>query len=290
MSVSTSQPSAIPLSSRRSSAGRYVLIGLAFLANVILVEICDAANDIFRGNFNPANPATALHNARQVVSFERRLDFFLEPAWQTYFHQTHTLLGIAITWPRVLLVINNVYAFAHFIVLALVALWVYIRHREHFGLVRNTIIGTILVAGIVYDLYPVSPPWLTPAVLFHGHPYHFVSTMQHAVGGTRLNGHVLGYNPNAAMPSLHISWALIVSACLIYFGRNPLAIAAGLLYPALMLFAIVLTSNHWILDGIAAIPTVLIAGGLAFAARWLWQRRALLRFSPRRYGRMGNRL
>jgi hypothetical protein len=40
-----------------------------------------------------------------------------------------------------------------------------------------------------------------------------------------------------------------------------------------MLFAIVLTSNHWILDGIAAIPTVLIAGGLAFGLRWLWDRR-----------------
>jgi hypothetical protein len=215
MTASTPQPSAIPISPRQSLIRRFAVPGLIFLGSVILVEICDAANDIFRGNFNPANPATALHNAHQVISAERDLGFFLEPAWQTFSHQSHTLLGVTITWAQVLPVVNNVYAFAHFVVLVLVALWVFVRHREHFGLVRNTIIGTILVAGIIYDLYPVSPPWLTPPVFFHGHLYHFVSTMQHAVGGTRLNGRVLGYNPNAAMPSLHISWALIVAACLI---------------------------------------------------------------------------
>lgn len=259
----------IPDSSPRSAIRRFALPAAGFLASVILVEICDAANDIFRGNINPANAATAEDNARQVISAERSLGFFLEPAWQTFFHQGHSLLGIAITWPRVLALANNVYAFVHFIALLLVALWVYTRHREHFALLRNTIIGTILVAGIVYDLYPVSPPWLTGGVIFHAHAYHFASTMQHAVGGLQLNGRTLGYNPNAAMPSLHISWALIVSISLIYFGRNPAAIIVGVLYPVVMLFAIVLTSNHWILDGMAAIPTVLIAGSLAFSLQWI---------------------
>jgi hypothetical protein len=290
MTVSNESPAAaVVIAPRSTGIGRYVLPGLAFVASIVLVEICDAANDIFRGNINPASTATALHNAHQVVSLERWLGIFLEPAWQTFFHQHHSLLGIAVTWPRVLAVANNTYAYLHFIVPVLVALWIYTRHREHFWLLRNTIIFSILIAGIAYDLYPVTPPWLLGAMSFHGHPYHFPNTMPHVVGGLMLNGHPLGDNPNAAMPSLHTSWALIVAAFLIAVGRNPPAIIAGILYPCLILFAIVITSNHWILDAMAAVPTVLLAGALAFGTRWLWERReVLLALVSRRYHKTGN--
>ena len=83
-------------------------------------------------------------------------------------------------------------------------------------------------------------------------PSHFLDTIA-AFGpsgyGTREMGKY--YNAYAAMPSLHFGWAVVFG---VFFLRVPnvLVKICGLIYPAPMLSAIVMTGNHYIIDAIGA--------------------------------------
>ena len=62
------------------------------------------------------------------------------------------------------------------------------------------------------------------------------------------------------MPSVHVGWALIVAFAVITVSRSRWRwLAAG--YPLLTLLVVVVTANHFWLDGVAA--AVLVAAALA---------------------------
>jgi membrane-associated phospholipid phosphatase len=146
----------------------------------------------------------------------------------------------------------------------LVAMWVFVRHRGQFPLVRNIFVLTGLLALVGYELYPLAPPRLTPPVLFDGHLFHFKDTMQHIIGTGKINDTPIGYNPYSAMPSLHFAWALIVALILALMVQNPVIRFLALCYPATMLYAVVVTGNHFLLDAAGAAGAVALAVVLAF--------------------------
>jgi hypothetical protein len=80
-------------------------------------------------------------------------------------------------------------------------------------------------------------------------------------------------NQYAAMPSLHIGWATWCAFAVWPLLRNRWAKAAVLLYPAATLFAIVVTGNHYWIDGVGGLIVfglgALIGMGLH---RWNQQR------------------
>jgi hypothetical protein len=81
-------------------------------------------------------------------------------------------------------------------------------------------------------------------------------------------------NPYAAMPSLHFGWNLLVGIAIARHARLALIRLLGVVMPALMLAAIVLTANHYILDGLAggslAVGSLLVAERLPRdGERWL---------------------
>jgi len=253
---------------------------LFFLSQVVIVEIFDAGNDIVRGDIFPPNPAQAIDNARQVAHFEAAHGFFVEPDLYTYFQHTHRVLGISLTPDVTVGIANNIYAFLHVAVPVFVAGWVFARHRNRFGLLRNALIITGLLAFAGYMVYPVAPPRLTTGLVYHHHVFQFHNTRPYPKGGIRLNGRPLGYNPYAAMPSLHIAWATIVAATLILLSRNPLVRVFAVIYPLIMLLAIVVTANHYILDGVGSLIAVALAAPLALAAGRLGRTRRKLRSLP----------
>jgi hypothetical protein len=240
---------------------------LLFAMQALLVTVVDASNDIVRGNIFPANEVDALHHARAVASFEAAHGLFVEPAWQSFFHHTRHLFGLTITWAGIVGFTNNVYAFCHLFVTLAVCAWVYACHRDKFPLVRNTMLFTNGVAAAVYELYPLAPPRLTTGITFGGHPFRFADTMQHVIGDGKLNGLPIGYNPFSAMPSLHVAWAIIIGLTLVLLARHPLLRVFGVVYPGIMVFSVVVTGNHYLMDAIGAAFAVLVAGTLSLAVR-----------------------
>ena len=86
------------------------------------------------------------------------------------------------------------------------------------------------------------------------------------------------FNPYAAVPSMHVAFALMIGWPLASLSRTPVGRVLWRLYPVLIAFVIVATANHFILD---ALLGALTAGVSALGARRLAKiRPAAWRFGP----------
>jgi hypothetical protein len=117
---------------------------------------------------------------------------------------------------------------------------------------------------LLYNTFPLAPPRLASGLLYDGRPYHFADLVFGAGGGVKLS-----FDELAAMPSLHVCWALLVGGTLALIAR-PLAVRLlGAIYPIVMTLAVIVTGNHYLADALVAALVVLVALLLAWAAsRW----------------------
>jgi hypothetical protein len=120
----------------------------------------------------------------------------------------------------------------------------------------------LALAGFVS--FPTAPPRLLPAA------DGFTDTMaQHAsVGWWSASGSVpmgLGSMTNefAAMPSLHVGWALWCGLLLFRCSRDRTVRTLGLLYPVVITLVVMGTGNHFLLDCAAGAALVVIGGLLS---------------------------
>lgn len=203
-----------------------------------LYEVCRGIAD---GSWDLAQ-----RNAAEIVRLERELGMFWEwdiQRWATALPLVPLLLGLA-------------YVGLHVGGTILALVWVHLRHREHFALLRTVIVAASGLALVVYVLYPTAPPRLAGL--------GFADTVtDHA--GINLNSALLGelYNPIAAVPSLHFGYALVVGIAVAALARRRAVRALGIAYPGAMLFVIVATGNHFWLDAAAGGAVVVVAWFLA---------------------------
>lgn len=181
-----------------------------------------------------------------VVSLERNAHVFGERAVQ---HGAHVLPGL----PTAL---GIAYIALHFLGTGAFLVWLHRRHPERFAVVRNTLIAATGIALVFYIFFPVAPPRLAGL--------GFVDTVSRSAK-VNLSSDALGslYNPFAAVPSLHFGYALLIGVTLAAIARRPLLRVLALGYPALMLFVIVATGNHFFFDAAAGAAT--IAAGYVIA-------------------------
>jgi hypothetical protein len=232
---------------------------LVFAAQVLLVGMVETGNDIVAGNLVPPDASEAVHHARSVAAFEAGHGFFVEPAIQQFFLHSPHILGIMLSWHLVTAATDQVYAFGHIFVTLGVAAWVFVAHRRNFARLRNVMLLTTVLALVGYEIFPTAPPRLTTGLLFDGHLFHFRDTMQHIIGDGRLNGVPIAYNAFSAMPSLHVAWALISAGTLVLLARSRLLKVVAAIYPAVMVFTVVVTANHYLMDAIGASIAVVLS-------------------------------
>ncbi|HLJ68455.1 MAG TPA: phosphatase PAP2 family protein [Chloroflexota bacterium] len=231
---------------------------MAFLIQVLIAVSIEVGDDLGRGIFSQRGTVQGIDNARRVVAFEAAHGFWIEPAWQTFFLHTHRILTFTVSYLDMAHLMNGMYVFGHIFVTLGVAIWVYFYRREHFRLVRNTVILTNALALLIYETFPVAPPRMTTNLLFDHHPFHFTDTLYGILSGGKIVGTQLGYNEFSAMPSIHMAWALIAAGAVVVLSRRLLPKLLAF-YPALMLLAVVVTGNHYLLDAMASVPLVALA-------------------------------
>jgi hypothetical protein len=262
---------------------------------MVIAVSAEVGDDLGRGLWAQHGSLEGIEDARQVVAFEAAHGFWIEPAWQLFFQQTHRILSLTITWGDAVSVMNAIYVFGHVFVTLAVALWVYFYRRRFFPLFRNMFILTNAFALVVYERYPVAPPRLAGPLLFDHHLFTFQDTVFGIVSASgKLLGTRAGYNEFSALPSVHIAWALIVSATLLWLAQPLLVKALAVLYPGMMLVAVVVTGNHFLLDAVASVFVVLaaalVAGGferwrsrrVGRRGGWVERGRSMVRFAHRR--------
>ncbi|MGR6320238.1 phosphatase PAP2 family protein [Micromonospora soli] len=192
--------------------------------------------------------STALTNGERVWRLERLLHLPDEALLQHPLLAHDLLIRLA----------NCYYAWVHFPATALCLVWLYARHPAHYRWIRRALAALTAAALALHVLVPLAPPRMTGLT-------GLVDT------GSRYGPAVYGSpeadtlsNQYAAMPSLHVGWALAVAVALVAVTPGRLR-WLWLAHPLVTLLVVVVTGNHYWLDGIVA--TVLLAVILSLLPR-----------------------
>jgi PAP2 superfamily len=227
------------------------------------------------GSFVAMGPDGAEDRAQWIWHAERVVHMPSETVLQRVF----------LPHPLIVQAFNLYYAGLHFAVVIGCLILVFIRHRRQYPRVRTTLV--LFTAGaLLIQFVPVAPPRMLPAD-------GMVDTAVRY--GQSVYGSVAGFNADqlSAMPSVHIGWALLVALVLVEVSRSRLRWLA-LAYPALTMLAVVVTANHYWLDGLAAALLLALALVVQRAARAAALpariRRAARRAGPARKPAMGWRV
>ncbi|GGU87481.1 inositol phosphorylceramide synthase [Streptomyces litmocidini] len=156
------------------------------------------------------------------------------------------------------------YASLHYLVTPAVLVWLFRRRPAHYRAARTWLMLSTLLGLAGFTLLPTCPPRLLDAA--HG----FTDTMAHfsaygwwgdeASAPRGLGGLT---NQYAAMPSLHVGWALWCGTMLWRHGRAPLTKALGVAYPLVTALVVMGTANHYLLDAVAG--AAVMGAGLLLA-------------------------
>src|SRR4051794_1342903 len=204
----------------------------------------------------------AKSNADSIMSLEHHLGVASEASVQ------HALRG---TWALWLL--NHLYLAAQLVVLPGSLLFLYRRSRSLYERLRNTILATWLISIPVYAAFPVAPPRLAGVGL--------VDTITSQTGFA-LNGKLTTsfYNELAAVPSLHVGFAVAIGIALAGALRNPLAKAVALLWGPTIGLAVLATGNHFVFDIVAGVAAAALGYALGILATRLRTPELTPRLSP----------
>lgn len=206
----------------------------------------------------------AFANARTLVDWEQSMGLFFEADFQGWAIRNAGWLVDAGNW---------MYVNSHFVVTTTFLIWLYLARNEAYYYVRNMFMIAMGFALVLYVLYPTAPPRFMPE-------WGFADTVEEFVGnGAATSANVL-YNPFAAVPSMHVAFALMIAIPAIKLVRNPAIKAAWSLYPAAVTLAVVITANHWWLDAafgaiVAGLSALAASAALARARpqAWAWRSR-----------------
>jgi hypothetical protein len=215
----------------------------------------------YAGSFSFLSPDGALPRGQWLWDAERRLHLPSETALQRVFLPHPLLIEFA----------NLYYAVLHFPVLLGTLAWLFIRHRDRYRPVRTTVV-LFTAAALLIQFIPVAPPRLLAGT-------GLVDTA--ARYGQSVYGSVGGFDADqfSAMPSVHVGWSIIVALAVVTALRSRWRWLA-VLYPVMTTLIVVVTANHYWLDGAAA--AILVAGALALqragrAIRLAWLTRPAAR-------------
>jgi hypothetical protein len=175
----------------------------------------------------------AVNNAEALVSFEKMLRFYWEPAWQALIidHQYRVTLA------------NWAYIYLHWPAITVVAVWLFLRHRAEYFVYRNAFLISGAIGLLLFVLFPVAPPRLVELGL--------TDTITAQSNAYRILQPPAFTNQYAAFPSLHFGWNLLIGLAIFGNAQWWIVRGIGLALPVIMLFAIVSTANHFLIDALA---------------------------------------
>jgi hypothetical protein len=177
--------------------------------------------------------ARARRNAERVVELERRLRVDLEPAVQR----------VLLRFPRLVVGLNVGYAVFN---VSLTVGWLVLlfrRRDEGYHRLRRACLLAHLGAQPVFFFLPTAPPRVLDG---------FVDTLSE-LSGFDLEHRLLVrfYNPVAAMPSLHVAYAVVTASTMAARATHPAEKAVAYAYPGVVSLVVAGTGNHYTLDAVA---------------------------------------
>ncbi len=191
--------------------------------------------------------AVAFQHARELIGFERAAHFFVEPSVQAWAQGSHLLMEAS----------SGLYITAQSSVLVGALLYLYMFHNRSFYFVRNMLMVSMAVALVGYVVFPTAPPRFLPE-------WGFIDSVSDFTGVPATTASVNAlFNPYAAVPSMHVAFALMLGWPLARLARHRAVRVFWLCYPFVIAFVTVATANHFLAD---AVLGALTAGFSAYVA------------------------
>ena len=224
---------------RRFSVRREIAIGVGVYALYLLVS-----RIVLGGN----GRARARRNAERVVAVEEKFGLHVEPALQRQ----------VLRAPRLVHGLNVGYAVFN---VGLTVGWLvhlYRRRDAEYHAVRRACVLAHIGAQPAFLLFPTGPPRGLDG---------FVDTLSE-ISGLDLEHPLLVrlYNPLAAMPSLHVAFAVVTGSAIADRARSRTVRAAARGYAPLVALVVTATGNHYVLDSVAGAALGVAARRLAGTA------------------------
>ena len=212
---------------------------------LILVGVLYGAYEVSRG-LGDVDVSSALANGREILHLERV--WHLDP---------ERLLNEALHQATFFAVLSSYfYSAMHYLVTPTVLIWMYRRHRAHYGFARTALALSTAIGLVGYLLLPTAPPRMLAgsglrdilADTQHWGWWGDDGSVPKGLGGLT--------NQFAAMPSLHVGWALWCGVLIALHAERRWVRILGASYPVITTLVVMGTGNHYLLDVIAGCLTM----------------------------------
>ena len=193
------------------------------------------------------DPVRATENAHRLLDVEAVLHLDVE-AWAN-----QLLVGL----PGLPLAASYWYSALHYVVTPAVLIWVYRWHPLGYRRVRNALVGATAAGLVGFVLLPVAPPRMLSgytdvlAVTSVNGWWGSDASAPKGLGGLT--------NELAAMPSLHVGWALWCAWVVFLCTRSPWLRATVSAYATGTVLVVVATANHYVVDAVAGALLIVLA-------------------------------
>jgi hypothetical protein len=234
-----------------------------WVEGLVIVWLCWVYDAIT--NLAPLRLHVALSNAWGVLHVEQALYLDPERALDRWLSGHHTLALIS----------SNYYDNAHFIVTLGLLGWLWWRHAGLYRPLRNSLVLVNVLGFIVFWLFPVAPPRMLTSYGFTD-----VVASSHAFGSWHTGVLASHANQLAAMPSLHIAWAVWCTLALWRLSARRALRSLAVLYPCVTALAVLATGNHFLLDILAGLVVLAVAVLAVEAPAWIATRRRAAQRAP----------
>jgi hypothetical protein len=187
----------------------------------------------------------ALHHAAQLLSFEQALHIDPERYLDHWLSAHHAIAYIS----------SDFYDNAIFVFTLGLAAWTWWRRPDLYRPLRNDLVLANLIGFAVFWFYPVAPPRMLPG---------FTDVVEKVGGlGSWHNDLISHADQLAAMPSMHLAWAVWCSlAAWRLWGRGrarDVVAVLAMLYPLGTALDVLATGNHYLLDVVAGVATTVVS-------------------------------
>jgi hypothetical protein len=212
-----------------------------FFFEIALIGIAYVSYQLVRGVIE-GRVELAFSNADSLIQVERSLGIFWEVQLQSLIIGNEFLVDF----------FNWVYIWGHLPVVGALAIWIYFFRPAIFARYRNAFLISGAIGLVFFVTLPMAPPrfimelGFIDTVTLYDEAYHALQNPKFV-------------NQYAAMPSLHLGWNLLVGLAVFETAKVWIWKAFGLFLPIPMMFGIIFTGNHFILDAVAGVAVALAA-------------------------------
>jgi hypothetical protein len=229
------------------SAGRKVRAVGAFARETAVIGVLYGLWQL-AGKLSVTGTDGALHRAHWIEDFDRYLPLPSEHSLQQAFLGDRLVIQTA----------NLYYASMHMTMMLTFLIWLFVRHRDQYRPVRQVMAWTTLGCLLV-QLVPVAPPRMLPGFHDTAMDYH---------QSVYSNG--LPIDQLSAMPSVHVAWAVLVGYYTWRISPSRWRVL-GPVHAVLTVLFVVITGNHWWLDGIVAVAILVGCAWSVYGVRTAWR-------------------